>query len=129
MSISLMSLQACTVSRRETLQSTVDNYVKAIRRGDEEGILSYVKSDRATEFYRAVQELNQIQISSVEAKTIFPDEKLDSAMVTVMLEYYPQSGQSVVQSRRYLLFSYDDKAKGWFLDETSPLGKSERPNK
>jgi hypothetical protein len=121
--------EACSVNRRESLQTTVDNYVKAIRRGDEEGILNFVKSEHSSEFYANVQKLGQIQISGLEAKTIFPDEKLESAMVTVLLEYYPQNGQSVVQSRRYLMWDFDEKAKAWFLNESTPLGKTELPRK
>lgn len=122
-----LGMISCSVNRRETLQTTVDDYTKAIRRGDDDGILSFVRTDRANDFYKGVHQLNEIQISSFEAKTIYPDEKLSTALVTVLLEYYSNNAQSLVQSRRYLTFNFDEKAKAWFLDEASPLGKSELP--
>lgn len=101
--------------------------MKAIRRGDEESVVSFVKPDHMTEFYKEVQKLAQIQISSFEAKTIFPDEEMNTALVTVLLEYFSRNGDSVVQSRRYLTWVFDEKAKAWLLDETTPFGKSENP--
>lgn len=116
---------ACSVNRREALESSINTYVKALSRNDDTTILSYAHKDKTEAFYKNAEKLSDIHISSAETKTIFPDESLKSALVTVMLEYISSSTGSVVQSRRFYNWKYDEKTKGWYIDEATPFGRSQ----
>ncbi len=115
-------LAACSVSRKESLESSVENYTKALRRGDEAVLMSYVEPSKQDEFLRNTLKLANTELSHIEVKSIYPDEKLDKALVTVFMEYFDTSSANLSSTRRIFAWKYDPKLKAWFVDETNPFG-------
>ncbi|MDB5038382.1 MAG: hypothetical protein JWQ35_1910 [Bacteriovoracaceae bacterium] len=116
-----LSLYSCA-GRREALQNSVENYVKALRRGDADVALSYVNPGQRINFEKQLAELDQrVMISQVEIKSINPDETMDNAVVTLLLEYFNQSSASVNISKTSFLWKYNTEAKAWLLDSSTPF--------
>jgi len=104
------------------LEESIETYMSALRRGDENIAISYVARPKKAEYYKNFRKLHDLNLSQAEVKTIFPADDLKSAVVTCEIEYYRSSAMSTVQERRQLLWKYDDKLKAWLLDETKPFG-------
>jgi hypothetical protein len=118
----ILALQGCSVDKRSQLEDSIDNYVKALRRGDEAGALALVHPEKQTDYYANMQKIGDFYVSNAEVRSVFPDEKMESAIATIVLEYFPQSGSSVITQKRKFLWKYEAKAKIWLLDEAGPFG-------
>ncbi|MBN8554710.1 MAG: hypothetical protein J0L93_04625 [Deltaproteobacteria bacterium] len=115
-------LSGCAFDKKARLEESIDTYVKSLRRGDEATALAFVHPDKQDQYFQNQQKFGDLYISNAEIKSIFPDEKLESAVATVLLEYFPQNGSSVMTQKRKFTWKYEAKAKAWLLDETTPLG-------
>jgi hypothetical protein len=51
-----------------------------------------------------------------------PDEKLERAVVTLLLEYFDQSSSTVEVAKRQFFWQYNQKSKSWEVDTRSPFG-------
>jgi len=114
-----LSLYGCA-DRRAALQNSVENYVKALRRGEPEMAVSFVKPEKRIEFAKTLEHLDtDLMVSEVELKNITPDEKLENAVVTVLMEYFDQYSSSVTTKKTSSLWKYDEKSKAWLIDSSS----------
>ncbi len=121
--LSVLGLSSCAAARQDVLKDSIDTYVKALRRGQPEVAMSYVVPEKRAEFAKNSEGIDQeLFISHVELKSVSPDEKLESAVVTLLMEFYNQGSASVQIARRQFLWKFDQKAKGWLVDTASPLG-------
>ena len=119
------ALSSCSVSRKAQLEKTVNNYVLALRLGDENALISYIEPSKQPVFAKKARQLEGFHISNAQIKTIFPDEEVKGAYVTVLLEYFANSGTTLMTSRRSFKWKYDEKHKAWLLDESSPVGSGQ----
>lgn len=117
-----MILGACSLDKKARLEESIDTYVKSLRRGDEATALAFVVPEKQNEYFKNQQKIGELYISNAEIKSIFPDEQLETAIATVLLEFFPQNGSSVITQKRKFLWKYEAKAKAWLLDEAMPLG-------
>jgi hypothetical protein len=115
-------LLASCANRSTALQESVENYAKAIRRGDPEIALSLVAPEKRDELAHAFERIDRdLMVSQVEIKSVVPDEKMENAAVTFMMEYFDQSNSNLVVMKAASLWKYDEEKKGWFLHSTTPL--------
>lgn len=114
----------CSAARKAELEKAAEHYARALQRGDENVILAFVSPSKAEEFDKNMSSLERIQLSAVEIRSINPQENLDSAVVTLFLEYYPQGAASLVSMKRRYFWKYDEKQKRWFLEESTPFGSN-----
>lgn len=116
-----LSLWGCS-SRSIALKDSVESYVKAIRRGDSEMALAMVHPTRREEFSKNLDRLDRdLMVSQFEIKSVVPDDKMENAVVTFLMEYFDQSSSHLVVTRSASLWKYDEKKEVWFLESATPL--------
>lgn len=117
-------LSACGAKRQAKLEDSVKDYFNAVRRKDNNAALSFVRSDKRNRFFEEIQAIEPLAISNLKVDTIFPDEDLNEAVVTALVEYYSPQSAVLSRSRRIYKWSFDSETEAWFLEEENPLGRS-----
>jgi hypothetical protein len=116
-------LVGCASSqKRAELEEATKTYARALKAGDESVLLAFVHPSQQQNFSKNVSPIRDLQFSDVEVRKIFPDEKFDSALVLMNLEFYSREGSSLLSSVRQFAWIYDQQAKAWLLKEPTPFG-------
>lgn len=122
---SLQGLAGCASEAKKTqLENTIKAYSRALRDADGSGLLAFVHPEQQKDFAKNSRGLKGLMFSDVEIKKIYPDEKMESALVTLSMEYYSQDGSQVFSAMRQYSWAYDQKLKAWFTKEATPFGSN-----
>lgn len=119
-----MGCFGCEATRQAKLQESVDAFYTALRREDNARAIAYVDPESKTKFFENLESIHGLQISNLQVDTVFPDEKLDSALVTVNLEYFTPGSSELRSSKRYYSWAYKSEADAWCVEEDHPFGRS-----
>jgi len=111
-----------SLTKKAQLEEMTKMYARALQGGDQSELLNFVHPESQQQFMKNALALKGLQFSGVEVKKIFPDEKLNSAIVLMNLEYYSLEDPSLLASVRQFNWAYDQQAKLWLLKDPSPFG-------
>jgi len=127
--LSVFSLLCCfaamscsTKQRAASLELTVKSYARALRDADEMMLLGFVAPEKQKVFASNSSSLGAYKFSNVEVRKIFPDPKFESALVSLNLEFFDQTGSELVETTRQYSWIFDETKKAWFLKEATPFG-------
>lgn len=118
-------LTACSAANKVAqLEESVQSYATALRRQDNQMAIQFVEPSLRGEFFERLRALSQYNFSDLRVSYVSPTEDLESAMVTLSIEYFSPTGMQVYSAERYLSWAYDSEQKRWFLKENHPLGQT-----
>lgn len=117
-------LFSCAANRKAQLEENVRNYFLALRHSDSGAVLSYVHPEKQQAFYEASLELENMHISHIRVEAIFPDDELQSALVSAEVEFYSPDASLLQNVKRQFSWKFHPEAKNWLLDEGNPLGSN-----
>jgi len=119
----MMILTGCASSAKKAgLEEATKGFARALRDGDESILLAFVHPEQRNVFAKNSAPLKDLHFSDVEVKKIFPDDKFETALVLINMEFYSQESASLMSSVRQFNWEYDGKAKAWLLKESTPFG-------
>lgn len=117
------TLTSCASKQRAaSLESTVNSYARALREADGSLLLGFVSPEKQQVFASNSATLGSFKFSNVEVRKIFPDSQLDTALVSLSLEFFDQAGSELIETTRQYAWAFDPTKKAWFLKEATPFG-------
>jgi len=121
----MMSAVGCGSSNRGAqLEDSVRDFFNAIRRKDNNRALAFVQAEKQKEFFFNIEKADAVRFSNIKVQRIYPDEKMDEALVTVLLEYFSPNSSSLSSTKRLYSWEYNSRAEAWFVGEATPFGSS-----
>lgn len=112
------------MARHSELEESVLGFSHAMRRQDDTAAMAFVRPSKQAEFYKNMEQFENMRISNVEVHRVFPNGDMEEALVGMNFEVYRPDQAELMSFRRFYNWTYDSSDSRWYLEENNPFGRS-----